>query len=119
MFFVKKLHREILLEPCFIGAQLKERVKMRIMTELEGQCLGKNGYVISILDVDDNDIRPGKIDNDTGAVSVDVHFFAILLRPFKNEVMDTVVITATDENGFFTRAGPLQIFVSRHVCFVS
>jgi hypothetical protein len=29
--------------------------------------------------------------------------------------MDTVVITATDENGFFTRAGPLQIFVSRHV----
>ena len=37
MFFVKKLHREILLEPCFIGAQLKERVKMRIMTELEGQ----------------------------------------------------------------------------------
>ena len=35
-------------------------------------------------------------------------------RPFRNEVMDTVVITATDENGFFTRAGPLQIFVSRH-----
>ena len=119
------------------------------MTELEGQCLGKHGYVISILDVDDAEIFPGLIDNDSGAVSVTVFYSAILLRyfhlshlpltiyhvspspnfipypfhnpisrahdrPFRNEVMDTVVITATDENGFFTRAGPLQIFVSRH-----
>jgi hypothetical protein len=44
------------------------------MTELEGQCLGKHGYVISILDVDDNEIFPGLIDNDSGAVSVTVFY---------------------------------------------
>ena len=49
-------------------------MKHRIMTELEGQCLGKHGYVISILDVDDNEIFPGLIDNDSGAVSVTVFY---------------------------------------------
>ena len=80
MFFVKKLRREILLEPCFLGSKLKEKVKQRIMSELEGQCLGKHGYVISILDVDDAEIFPGLIDNDSGAVSVTVFYSAILLR---------------------------------------
>mmetsp|Transcript_24892 Transcript_24892/g.23877 ORF Transcript_24892/g.23877 Transcript_24892/m.23877 type:complete len:176 (+) Transcript_24892:154-681(+) len=114
MFFVKKLRREILLEPHHLGQGLKEKVKKRVIYELEGQCLGKHGYVISILDIDDDEIIPGLIDNDTGAVNVVVYYSAILLRPFRNEVLDTVVITAADENGFFTRAGPLQIFVSRH-----
>jgi DNA-directed RNA polymerase II subunit RPB7 len=114
MFFVKKLRRDILLEPCYIGAKLKEKVKQRVMNELEGQCLGKHGYVISVLDIDDGEIYPGQIDNDTGSVNVTVWYSAIFLRPFRNEVIDTVVITATDENGFFTRVGPLQIFVSRH-----
>jgi len=80
MFFVKKLRREILLEPCYLGSKLKEKVKQRIVNELEGQCLGKHGYVISILDVDDAEIFPGLIDNDSGAVSVTVFYSAILLR---------------------------------------
>ena len=37
------------------------------------------------------------IDNDTGAVNVTVFYSAILLRPFRNEVLDTIVITATDD----------------------
>ena len=31
-----------------IGQGLKEKVKKRVINELEGQCLGKNGYVISV-----------------------------------------------------------------------
>ena len=30
------------------GQGLKEKVKKRVINELEGQCLGKNGYVISV-----------------------------------------------------------------------
>jgi DNA-directed RNA polymerase II subunit RPB7 len=114
MFFVKKLRRDILLEPFHLGSKLKESVKRRVLDELEGQCLGKHGYVISILDIDDSDIIPGFIDIDTGATHVTVWYSAILLRPFRNEILDTVVYTASDENGFFSRVGPLQIFVSRH-----
>ena len=70
MFYVKKLHRNILLGPAFLGPHLKgigrtflsttresfsfacayiEAVKRRIFNELEGTCLGKHGYVIFVL----------------------------------------------------------------------
>ena len=42
-----------------------------------------------------------------------VEYSVILLRPFRNEVLDTVVSMASDSNGFFATVGPLQIFVSR------
>lgn len=34
-----------------LGQGLKEKVKKRVINELEGQCLGKNGYVISVGDL--------------------------------------------------------------------
>ena len=86
MYFVKKLRRDILLEPKYLGQKLKECVKKKLLDDLEGQCLGKHGYVISILDIADADIIPGLIDNDTGCVNVVVWYSAILLRPFRNEV---------------------------------
>eukprot|EP01038_Epipyxis_sp_PR26KG_P005676 gene5676-7835_t len=114
MFFIKKLRRDILLDPIYLGARLNDRLKQRVYEELEGQCLGKHGYVISILDIKDEDVSAGLIDNDTGAVNMTVWYSVILLRPYKNEVMDTIVSMASDENGFFAKVGPLQIFVSRH-----
>jgi len=46
MFFLKKLRRDVLLEPCHLGRNLKNRVGDRVKEELEGICLGKNGYII-------------------------------------------------------------------------
>jgi DNA-directed RNA polymerase subunit E'/Rpb7 len=82
------------------------------MDELEGSCLGKFGYVISVcgrlnlsfafiavfqvLEILDQDIELGLIDNDTGCVNITVWYSAILLRPFPSEVMDAVVTTAGD-----------------------
>ena len=114
MFFVKRLCRDILLEPIFLGAKLSEHVRQRIFSELEGQCLGRHGYVVSVLDVKSEDIKPGLIDNDLGSVNVTVWYSVILLRPFRYEVLDAVVSIATEESGFFAKVGPLQIFVSRH-----
>lgn len=114
MFFIKELRRDVLLEPRYLGSQLREHVKKKLIAELEGQCLGKHGYVISVLDIKNENISPGAIDNDTGAVNISVKYSVILLRPFRNEVLDTVVTVASDANGFFTAVGPLQIFVSRH-----
>ena len=101
MFFVKKLRRDILLEPRFLGANLKKSVMRRVIDELEGQCLGRHGYVISILPIDPADIIPGLIDNDTGSVNVVVWFSAILLRPFPNEVVDSIVVSASEEVSYY------------------
>jgi DNA-directed RNA polymerase subunit E'/Rpb7 len=71
------------MEPIYLGAKLKVHVKHRVMQELEGQCLGRHGFVISVLDVKDEDIEPGLVDNDTGAVNVLVWYTVILLRPYR------------------------------------
>ena len=101
MYFVKKLRHDILLQPCYLDKYLKTSVRSRLIKELEGQCLGKHGYVISVLSVQDSDIIPGIIDNDSGCVNVVVWFDALLLRPFKNEVLDAIVVTASEEVRFF------------------
>lgn len=87
---------------------MKVFVREKVISELEGQCLGTYeilflaelflistslgtyGYVISVVSVSDDDIIAGLIDIDTGAVNVSVFYTVILLRPFKNEVLDTV-----------------------------
>lgn len=114
MFFIKKLRREVLLEPKYLGPSLKEHVRNKVIGELEGQCLGNHGYVISVLEIKNEDIVPGLIDNDSGSVQVTVYYSVILLRLFRNEVVDAVVSMASDANGFFAKVGPLLIFVSRH-----
>eukprot|EP00603_Paraphysomonas_imperforata_P005741 CAMPEP_0114436794 /NCGR_PEP_ID=MMETSP0103-20121206/13653_1 /TAXON_ID=37642 ORGANISM="Paraphysomonas imperforata, Strain PA2" /NCGR_SAMPLE_ID=MMETSP0103 /ASSEMBLY_ACC=CAM_ASM_000201 /LENGTH=173 /DNA_ID=CAMNT_0001607109 /DNA_START=201 /DNA_END=722 /DNA_ORIENTATION=+ len=113
MFFLKKLRQDIQLEPIHFGAKLKEHVKARIRQELAGSSQGKHGYVVEIIDIADEDIAVGLVDNDSGCVGVTAQYTAILLRPFPLEVLDAVVTNAV-ESGFFANVGPLEIFVSRH-----
>lgn len=55
-------------------------------------------YVISVFDIQDKDIHSGLIDNDTGAVNVLVSYSVVLLRPFKNEVLDCIVTVSCLEH---------------------
>ena len=61
-----------------------------------GSSLGKHGYVIEIIEIKDEDIIVGLIDNDSGAVNITAWYNAILLRPFPNEILDSIV-TNTNE----------------------
>jgi hypothetical protein len=80
MFFVKTLRRDVLLPPAALGRNLKQNVRERVFQELEGRCLGKHGYVICVLEIKDEDIRPGLVDNDSGSVEVVVWYSAVLFR---------------------------------------
>lgn len=51
---------------------------------------------MQIIEIKDEDIIVGLIDNDTGAVNITAWYNAILLRPFPNEVLDAIV-TNTNE----------------------
>lgn len=114
MFYVKKLKRDIQLQPMHLGPKMKKKVFEQLLEEVEGKCLGKHGYVIRVLTLDNDAIQPGKIDNDNGSVNVTVFYSAIMLRPFKNEVVDTIVFNAADDNGFFARIGPLEIYIHKY-----
>lgn len=114
MFFIKHLVRDILMEPRSLGPNLFQEVRAKLASEIEGQCLGRHGYVIAVQDIQDEDIQSGQIENDSSFVHFTVRYTVILLRPFRNEVLDALVSNAFDEKGFFAHVGPLQIFVSRH-----
>jgi len=113
MFFVRKqMKKDLLLEPMHLGPDMKRQVEQQVTEEVEGKCMGKYGYVIRVIGIDY--IAPGLVDNDTGAVNVNILYSCIMLRPFKNEVVDTTIFNAADDSGFFARVGPLEIYVHKY-----
>eukprot|EP00605_Chrysophyceae_sp_TOSAG23-4_P001524 GSChrysophyteH1.ASY1.ANO1.1672.1 assembled CDS len=113
MWFVKKqMRKDILLEPMHLGPDLGKHVEQQVTEEVEGKCMGKYGFVIRVVGIDE--IDPGFVDNDTGSVSINILYSCIMLRPFKNEVLDTTIFNAADDSGFFARVGPLEIYVHKY-----
>mmetsp|Transcript_42292 Transcript_42292/g.67713 ORF Transcript_42292/g.67713 Transcript_42292/m.67713 type:complete len:166 (-) Transcript_42292:2449-2946(-) len=102
------------MNPTDLGPALREKIKERLKNSIEGTAMGKIGYVVYVTEINDSDISRGKIEDSTGQVMYKVKFQAIVFRPFRHEVLDAVVSTALN-HGFFCKAGPLQIFVSRHM----
>ena len=47
MFFYKKLKKTLLLEPMFLGPNM-QLVRDKIFSEVEGTCIGKLGYIVSV-----------------------------------------------------------------------
>ncbi len=47
------------------------------------------------MDIQDENIKAGLIDNDTGSVMVSVYYSAMLFRIFRNEVVDAVVTNSS------------------------
>jgi DNA-directed RNA polymerase II subunit RPB7 len=113
VFFKKQLVKDMSLHPKHFGPKIKETLRQKLIESVEGCSLGKCGYVILVVEVKDQDIGRGRIEPDTGRVVYRVKYTAILLRPFKNEIVDADV-TVTTDLGFFCEVGPLTIFVTRH-----
>ncbi|KAK1259024.1 hypothetical protein QJS04_geneDACA001459 [Acorus gramineus] len=112
MFFHIELERNIQLHPRHFGPRLKEKLKQKLMRDVEGTCSGRHGFVVAITHFDD--FGKGLIREGTGFVTFPVRYRCVIFRPFKNEVLEAVV-TLVNKMGFFAEAGPVQIFVSNHL----
>ena len=106
------MRKDILLEPMYLGPDMRKHCEQQVTEEVEGKCMGKYGYVIRAIGIDE--IAPGFIDNDNGSVSINILYSCIMLRPFKNEVLDTTIFNAADDSGFFACVGPLEIYVHKY-----
>ena len=73
--------------------------------------LGKYGFVIAVTTIDS--VGAGLIQPGEGFVMYPVKYKAIVFRPFKGEVLDTVV-TQVNKVGLFTEIGPLSCFISHY-----
>lgn len=52
----------------------------------------------------DQDIKAGRIEYETGSVEVEVAFTVLLFRPFRNEIIDAQVTTVTEVRALFTKS---------------
>ena len=106
------MKRTIRLHPQSFGRKMSEVLHKTLEMEVRGVSLGKAGYCVCVLQVRPGD-SGGKIQEGTGMAIFQLHFEAVMFRPFKNEIMDVKVLNCV-HLGFFGYAGPVKVFVSRH-----
>lgn len=112
MFFHMSMPAEVELHPRHFGPNMRETLEAKLTREVEGTCSGKYGFVVAVTGV--TEVSQGLIREGTGFARFDVTYACVVFRPFKGEVLDTVV-TQVNKMGFFAEAGPVQIFVSNHL----
>ena len=82
-FYKTDLIYEMLLSPQYFGPVHEDANKGRGEQAGRGKCLGREGYVIAVTSVKDEDVDTGVVEYDTGCVAVNVRYAAILLRPLR------------------------------------
>ncbi|ORY24861.1 RNA polymerase Rpb7 [Naematelia encephala] len=112
MFFLRQLNHTILLHPSYFGAQLEDYLRQKLYEDVEGTCSGKHGYIIAVIKIDS--IGEGKVLPSTGQARFRTTYTAVVMKPFKGEVVDGRVVNV-NKMGFFAMVGPLQVFVSSHL----
>jgi DNA-directed RNA polymerase II subunit RPB7 len=112
-FFVVELTREVHMHPKFFGVKLRDRLTQRLAVEVEGTFAGRHGFIVAVLQVIEP-IPEGLLDDASGSAVFPLRYRAVVFRPFKGEVMNSVV-TKVVQHGFFAESGPLTIFVSHHL----
>lgn len=112
MFFHITLERKMQLHPRHFGPQLRDKLVAKVIQDVEGTCSGRHGFVVAVTNV--ADIGKGLIRDGTGYVTFPVKYDCVVFRPFKGEILESVV-TMVNKMGFFAEAGPVQIFVSNHL----
>jgi DNA-directed RNA polymerase II subunit RPB7 len=113
-FFVVTLKRDVEIHPKFFGAKLMDRLTQRLSVEVEGSFAGKHGFVVAVLEILQEPVPEGRLDDVSGMAVFTLAYQAVVFRPFKGEVLNAVV-TKVVQHGFFAEAGPLTIFVSYHL----
>ncbi|KAJ9452573.1 DNA-directed RNA polymerase II subunit rpb7 [Diplonema papillatum] len=111
MFFRTRLTHYVHVDPCHFHEELTKIVMYQLCKEVEGTIDEEHGFIVAV-DTSEGaiDIGPGIL-LDVGPSSFRVNYWAIVLRPFKDEVV-TAIVTKVASIGLFCSLGPLEIFVS-------
>merc|ERR1719159_1898406 len=68
------------------------------------------GLVIAVLRI--LEVGQAKLQDNTGLILVPMTYKGLVMKPFKNEVIDCHV-TEVNKLGFFGQVGPMRVFVSK------
>lgn len=97
MFSTITLQDTIMLNSSLIGPNIKERVIQTLRKNYEKKVLGKiNGYIIVIVDVNEDTIKDGVINDINGDTNYKLKYSAVVFKPIKNHILDVTVDYCND-----------------------
>mgnify|MGYP001273751379 FL=1 len=107
------MYKEIQVAPHELGPGISGIVKRTLRKQVEGTCQGEDGYLIVVIGFHD-EAGKGRISPDNGKIMFRIKYDAILLKPYKGEVL-AAQVHAVNAHGFFAHVGPFEhIFVTRY-----
>ena len=83
MFFIMELQHTMKLHPSYFGPNIRQFLRQKLISDVEGTCNGQYGYIICVLDDSELRIPAGKILPGQGSAEFKVHYRAIVWKPFK------------------------------------
>jgi len=96
VFLTKTLTRTITAEPSHLGVHLKRHIKEKLQRLVEGTPVDEEGVVVAVTHFNEDEMRHGVVDPLDGSVKYRIAFTALMFRPFKNEVVDAIVIAVAE-----------------------
>ncbi|AWU77468.1 hypothetical protein CAS74_002180 [Pichia kudriavzevii] len=114
MFFIKDLTLTLTLHPSHFGPDMKTHLRHRLLQDVEGTCTGEHGYIVCVLDILNSTTTHGKVVPFDPCAHFNVQYKALVWKPIRGEVVDAQV-SSVSPMGFFAHAGPLAVFISRHL----
>jgi DNA-directed RNA polymerase II subunit RPB7 len=93
MFFLYNLERKVTLHPSFMGRNMHDLVRGKLLKDVEGTCAGVY-FIISIMDA--FDISEGRILPGLGMTEFTVGYRAVVWRPFKGETVRLLLLRIDD-----------------------
>lgn len=112
-FFVATLTEQVRVHPSYFGPNLRHELVRQLLIRVEGTILGELGFIVAVVVVEEP-LPHGFLEDPLfGFASFDVVYRAVVLRPFKNEIVNAVV-TRPVPSGFYATVGPMNLFVVHH-----
>ncbi|KAG8470746.1 hypothetical protein KFE25_009167 [Diacronema lutheri] len=115
MFFHLTMEKTLVLSPKDLRRNIRSLLRSKLIKLVEGSCSRRYGYIIAITHIHNTEALQsslGRICEGTGNVVFNVQYNAIVFKPFRNQVIDALVTDGVTKEGFFAKAGPLEMFIS-------
>lgn len=105
----KTLRHTIQLHPRYLGQNLRDTLETQLRRDVEGT-LEADAFVITVMGMNSDSSVQGTVNAQSGFVTFEVTYDAILFRAFKHEVLLGEVSAVTTQ-GIFVDSGPLSTFI--------
>jgi len=110
MFFEVIRKKNVALHPRYFNKDLERMLLKVLMNEVVGNFDKRYGHVIAITELLDK--QPGLIQSGTGLAVFAVTFSCVVMRPFKDEVLEAEVLNCS-RMGMYLEVGALTVLVAR------